>query len=63
MDISNPQGTKDTLRTITSITHLIHKATNQAIPMKDPRKQEAPWWNQDLTQAKRAVKWVERQAC
>jgi len=43
MDLSNLQGTEDTLRAITNITHLIHDATYHAVPMKDPRRQEAPW--------------------
>jgi len=63
MDLSNLQGTQDTLCAITNITHLIHKATNKAIPMKDPRKQEAPWCNQNLTLAKKIVKRAKRRAC
>jgi len=59
-DLSNLQGTEDTLRAITNVTHLFHKATNHTVSMKDPRKQEAPWWKHNLTQAKRAVKWAER---
>jgi len=62
MDLSNLQGTEDTLCVVTNITHLIHEATNPAIPRKDPQKQEAPWWNQNLTLAKRAVKRAERRA-
>jgi len=56
MDLSNLQGTEDTLRAVTNITRLIHEATNHAVPMKDPWRQEVPWWNQNLTLAKRAVK-------
>jgi len=63
MDLSNLQGTGDTLRAVTNITQLIHEATNHTVPMKDPRRQEAPWWNQNLTLAKRAVKRAERRAC
>jgi len=33
MGLSNLQGTKDTLYTVTNITHLIHEATNYAVPM------------------------------
>jgi len=46
MDLSNLQGTEDTLHAVTNITHLIYEATNHAVPMKDPQKQEALWWNQ-----------------
>jgi len=60
MDLSNLQGTEDTLRAVTNITHLIHEATNHTVPMKDPRRQEAPWWNQNLTLAERAVKRAEK---
>jgi len=62
MDLSNLQGTEDTLRAVTNITQLIHKATNHAVPMKDPRRLEEPWWNQNLTLARRSVKRAERQA-
>jgi len=62
MDLSNHQGTEDTLSAVTNITQLIHEATNHAVPMKDPRRLEAPWWNQNLTLAKRAVKRAERRA-
>jgi len=63
MDLSKLQRTKDAVHTVTNITHLIHEATNHAVPMKDPRKQEVLLWNQNLTLAKRAVKRTERRAC
>jgi len=60
MDHSNLQGTEDTLRAVTNITHLIQEATDRVVPIKDTRKQEAPWWNYNLTLAKRAVKRADR---
>jgi len=56
MDLSDLQGLDATLHAISNITLLIHQATEIAIPYKNPRKTEAPWWNHSLTLAKDATK-------
>jgi len=43
MDLSQLQGTDDTLRAITNITQLIHQAVDKAVPLSMPRKVAAPW--------------------
>jgi ribonuclease HI len=60
MDLTNLSGKEDTLRAISNITGLIHRATDIAVPLREPGKQDAPWWNHSLTLAKRAVKQADR---
>ena len=62
MDLSQLQGTDDTIRAITNITRLIHQAIDDAVPLKIPRKVAAPWWNHSLTLAKQSVKRADRRA-
>jgi len=62
MDLSNLQGTNDTLRAISNITKLIHQAVDEAVPLKGSRKMEAPWWNHSLTLARQSVKRADRRA-
>jgi ribonuclease HI len=62
MDLSQLQGTDDTLRSITNITKLIHQAIDEAVPLRVPRKVAAPWWNHSLTLAKQRVKQADRRA-
>jgi ribonuclease HI len=62
MDLSQLQGTDDTLRAVTNITQLIHQAVDKAVPLRVPRKTTAPWWNHSLTLAKQSVKRADRRA-
>jgi ribonuclease HI len=62
MDLSQLQGTDDTLRAIANITGLIHQAVDEAVPMRTPWKTAAPWWNHSLTLAKQSVKRADRRA-
>jgi ribonuclease HI len=62
MDLSQLQGTDDTLRAITNITRLIHQAVDEAVPLSVPRRVAAPWWNHSLTLAKQSVKRADRRA-
>jgi hypothetical protein len=62
MDLSQLQGTDDTLRAITNITQLIHQAVDVAVPLRVARKVAAPWWNHSLTLAKQSVKRADRRA-
>jgi len=62
MDLSQLQGPEDTLRAVTNVTKLIHQAVDAVVPMKMPRKSEAPWWNHSLTLAKQSVKRADRRA-
>jgi len=62
MELSQLQGPEDTLRAVTNVTKLIHQAVDAAVPMKKPRKSEAPWWNHSLTLAKQSVKRADRRA-
>ena len=56
MDLSQLQGTDDTLRAIANITGLILQAVDAAVPMKIPGKTAAAWWNHSLTLANQSVK-------
>ena len=60
MDLSQLQGADDTLRAVTNITQLIHKAVDEAVPVRTTRRTEAPWWNHSLTLAKQSVKRADR---
>jgi len=62
MDLSQLQGTDDTLRAVTNITCLIYQAVNEAVPVRTMRKTAAPWWNHSLTLAKQSVKRADRRA-
>jgi len=62
MDLTNLSGKEDTLRAISNVTGLIHRATNIAVPFRKSGKWDAPWWNHSLTLAKRAVKQSDRRA-
>jgi len=62
LDTSNLQGQSDTLRAVTTITTLLHQAIEAAVPQGKPKKTEAPWWNHNLTLAKRSVKQADRRA-
>jgi len=62
MDLSQLQGTDDTLRAITNITYLINQAVDEAVPLRVPRKVAAPWWNHSFTLAKQSVKRADRRA-
>ena len=62
MDLSQLQGTDDTLRAITNITQLLHQAVDEAVPLRVPRKAAAPWWNHSLTLAKKSVKRADQRA-
>jgi hypothetical protein len=62
MDLSNISGKADTLRAISNITGLIHRATDIVVPFRESGKWEAPWWNHSLTLAKWAVKQADRRA-
>jgi len=62
MDLSQLQGTDDTLRAITNITQLIHQAVDEAVPLSVPRRVATPWWNHSLTLAKQSIKWADRHA-
>ena len=54
MDLSQLQGVDDTLRAVTNITQLIHKAVDEVVPVRTTRRTVAPWWNHSLTLAKQA---------
>jgi len=60
MDLSPLQGMDDTLRGVTNITHLIHKAVDEAAPLRTTLRTEVPWWNHNLTLAKQSVKRADR---
>jgi hypothetical protein len=60
MNLSQLQGTDDTLRAISNITQLIHQAVDEAVPVRSPWKTAAPWWNHSLTLAKQSVKRSDR---
>jgi len=62
MDLSQLQGTDDTLRAVTNNTCLIHQAVDEAVPVRTTRKTAAPWWNHSLTLAKQSVKHADRRA-
>ena len=62
LDLTNLQGEGDTLRAISNITTIIHKATDVAVPISTSRRPEAPWWNHSLTLAKRSVKRADKRA-
>jgi len=63
MDLSQLQGTDDTLRAITNITCLINQAVDEAVPLRVPRKVAAPWWNHSIILAKQSFKRADRRAC
>jgi len=60
LDLTNLQGEADTLRAVSNITTIIHKATDIAVPISTSRRPEAPWWNHSLTLAKRSVKRADK---
>jgi len=62
IDLSQLQGTDDTLRAITNITFLINQAVDEAVPLRVPWKVAAPWWNHSLILAKQSVKRADRRA-
>jgi len=62
IDLTNLQGKEDTLRAVTSVTTILHKASDAAVPSGTSRKPEAPWWNHSLTLAKRSVKRADKRA-
>jgi len=62
MDLTNLSRKDDTLRAISNITCLIHKATDIAVPFRVSGKRDVPWWNHSLTLATRAVKQADRRA-
>jgi len=62
MDLSQLQGTDDTLRAVTNFSCLIHQAVDEAVPVRTARKAAAPWWNHSLTLAKQSVKRADRRA-
>src|SRR3978361_87112 len=62
MDLTNLSGKENTLRAISNITDLIHRATDIAVPFGKSNKWDAPWWNHSLSLAKRAVKQADRRA-
>jgi hypothetical protein len=62
IDLTNLQGKADTLRAITNVTTILHKAMDAAVPSRVPRKPEAPWWNHSLTLTKRSVKRADKRA-
>jgi len=56
MDLLQLHGKDDTLHAVTIITHLIHQAGDEAVPVKTPWKTDTPWWNHSLMLAKQSVK-------
>jgi hypothetical protein len=60
MDLTNLSGKEETLRAISNITGLIHRANYIAVPFGKSGKQDTPWWNHSLTLAKRTVKQADR---